>query len=215
MPGEIVRATTVRLRVLHAGSEVMCNSDLVFSAATPKVMLPGGPWCFRNHTVVTLPLDPQYLHKKDWPDAEYLYELPIIDPRSDPAFASLIGHEPMVEQTEPIPDDVRQAFRDAIRVYADWKFGGAERPISFRRLQKISISGVCELLLSYRTEPLPANVQDQLLNLINEISINPKVRLTFAAAAQYLLKLISDQRKQQSAKMDHLDHGGAQVSNIG
>jgi hypothetical protein len=198
VPGGFVYATTVRLRILYGGGEVMCNCDLALSNGHPKAMLEGDPRCFGHHFAVALPLDPQYLHKKDWPDAEYFYELPVIDPRSDPAFASFIGYEPIMERTERIPDDLRRAFCDAIHVYADWKLGGSERPISFRRIQKISISGVCELLLSYRTEPLPDNIQNQLLSVVDVISISSNVRLTFATAAQYLLKLIFDQRKQEN-----------------
>jgi hypothetical protein len=53
-----------------------------------------------------------------------------------------------------MPEDVQVAFREAIRLYADWKFGGAERALSFRGLQQVSLSGVCDLVLSYRNEPL-------------------------------------------------------------
>lgn len=39
----------------------------------------------------------------------------------------------MAEQSsESMPEDVQVAFREAIRLYADWKFGGAERALSFR-----------------------------------------------------------------------------------
>jgi hypothetical protein len=58
---------------------------------------------------------------------------------------------------------------------------------------------VCDLVLSYRNEPLPADVHHELLNLIDEIRINPKLRLTYAAGAQYLLRLIDNQTQKQAA----------------
>ena len=104
----------------------------------------------------------------------------------------------MVEQpSEPMPEDVREAFRGAIRLYADWKFGGLERALSFRGLQQVSLSGVCDLVLSYRNEPLPGEVHDELwnlmigrLNLKEEFAEDP----TYATGACCLDKLIQDQR---------------------
>jgi hypothetical protein len=115
-----------------------------------------------------------HLHKANLPDPEDLYELPIEDPRGGAAFGSNIGAESlqMMEQSsEPMPEDARQAFRDAVHLNADWKFGRPQRPVSFRRLQKISLSGMCDLVLSYRNEPPPADVHHELLNLIDEIRI--------------------------------------------
>jgi hypothetical protein len=104
----------------------------------------------------------------------------------------------MVEQpSEPMPEDVREAFRGAIRLYADWKFGGLERALSFRGLQQVSLSGVCDLVLSYRNEPLPGEVHDELwnlmigrLNLKEEFAEDP----TYTTGARCLDKLIQDQR---------------------
>ena len=73
----------------------------------------------------------------------------------------------MVEQSsEPMPEDVRAAFREAIQLYADWKFGGAERALSFRGFQKVSLSGVCDVVLGYRNGPLSENVYDELWKLV-------------------------------------------------
>jgi hypothetical protein len=68
---------------------------------------------------------------------------------------------------------------------------------------------VCDLVLSYRNEPLPADVHHELLNLIDEIRINPKPGLTYAAAAQYLLRLIDDQKQKQAATKRIRAGGGA------
>ena len=52
-------------------------------------------------------------------------------------------------------------------------------------------------------------VHHELLNLIDEIRINPKVGLTYAAAAQYLLRLIDDQKQKQAATKRVRAGGGA------
>ena len=104
----------------------------------------------------------------------------------------------MAEQSsESMPEDVQVAFREAIRLYADWKFDGAERALSFRGLQQVSLSGVCDLVLSYRNEPLPVKVHDELwnlmvgrLNLKEELAEDP----TYATGARCLDKLIDDQK---------------------
>jgi len=193
----------VRLRMLHAGGEVMFNSDLIFRAGAPIVVLVWEKRSFGDYPAVTVSLDPKFLRKTNWPDAEYLYELSI-DPQSG---RSNIGSErpQMTEQSEPIPYDVRQAFHNAVHVYADWKFGGAERPINFRKLQKISVSGVCELMLSYRNEPISADVKSDLFNLIDEIRKIPTAGLTYAAAAHCLLRLVDDQKKQERVMAKRTD----------
>jgi hypothetical protein len=182
----------------------MFNSDLIFRAGAPIVVRVWEKRSFGDYPAVTVSLDPKFLRKTNWPDAEYLYELCIEDPQSG---CSNIGSErpQMTEQSEPIPDDVRQAFHNAVHVYADWKFGGAERPINFRKLQKISVSGVCELMLSYRNEPISADVNSDLFNLIDEIRKNPTAGLTYAAAAQCLLRLVDDQKKQKRVTAKRTD----------
>jgi hypothetical protein len=89
-----------------------------------------------------------------------------------------------------MPEDLREAFRDAIHLYVDWKFGRPECSVSFRRLQQVSLNGVCDLALSYRNEPLPVNVHDELWNLIDNSRTNLKVKLatdpTYATAARCL-----------------------------
>ena len=194
----------VRLRMLHAGGEVMFNSDLIFRAGAPIVVLVWEKRSFGDYPAVTVSLDPKFLRKTNWPDAEYLYELCIEDPQSG---CSNIGPErpQMTEQSEPIPYDVRQAFHNAVHVYADWKFGRAERPINFRKLQKISVSGVCELILSYKMSQYLQIVDSDLFNLIDEIRKNPTVGLTYAAAAQCLLRLVDDQKKQKRVTSKRTD----------
>ena len=210
--GGIRLATKVRLCMLRAGGEVMFNSDLIFLAGTPTVVLEWERRSFGDYPAVTVTLDPRYLHKADWPDADYLYTLSIEDPRGGTVVGPKIGSErlQMMEQfSEPMPDDVRQAFRDAIRLYADTKLGSHERSISFRRLQKISVSGVCDLVLGYANEPLPADVHHELLNLVDEKGINCKAGLagdsSYAAGAQYLLRLIDDQKQKSCARQQDIE----------
>src|SRR6202049_5037394 len=122
-------ATKVRIRMPRAVGEVMLNSDLIFLAGAPIVVLAWEPRPIGNYPAMTVTLESKYLHKTDLPDAEYLYELPIEDPRSGAAFGLGSERPQMMEQSsEPMPDDVRQAFRDAINLYADWKFGRPRRP---------------------------------------------------------------------------------------
>ena len=57
------------------------NSDLIFVSGVPTIVIewdvfPDGDW-----PAVTVALDPQYLHRLGWAEAEYLYEFAIEDPR--------------------------------------------------------------------------------------------------------------------------------------
>lgn len=57
-------------------------SDLVWVAGVPTVVV---QWAVRpdgDLPSVTVPLDPQHLHKLNWPQAEYMYEFAIQDPRA-------------------------------------------------------------------------------------------------------------------------------------
>jgi hypothetical protein len=151
------------------------NSDLIFLAGIPIVVLVWEARPFGDYPAVTVSLDPIHLHQMNGRGAEhYLYECSIEDPRGAPLESGVEFDERRnVEQlSDPIPDDLRQAFLVSIRLYSDWKFGGAEPLLSFRKLRQISINGVCELVLSYRNEPLPASLHDVLRDLIGETHPN-------------------------------------------
>jgi hypothetical protein len=81
---DIVGLTKVRHRLIRDTTPTgYVNSDLIFLAGTPIVVL---AWQKRPHgdyPAVTVTLDPRYLQKINWPEAEYLYELPIQDPTSE------------------------------------------------------------------------------------------------------------------------------------
>jgi hypothetical protein len=80
------------------------------------------------------------------------------------------GHESMSERpSEPMPEDLREAFRNAIDLYREWKLGAPERSVSFRTLLQVSLSGVCDLVLSYSNELLPVKVHDELWILMDDV----------------------------------------------
>jgi hypothetical protein len=101
----------------------------------------------------------------------------------------------MIEQpSEPMPEELRSAFREAIRLCADRELGSSKRCIRFRRLTQVSLSGICDLVLSYKNEPLPVNVHDELWNVLGKARPDLKVELaldhSYASGARCLLKVI-------------------------
>ena len=118
----------------------------------------------------------------------------------------------MVDQpSEPMPKDVRKAFLEAIQLFDDWKLlGGPARAVSFRKLQ-VSLSGVCDLVQcdlvqSYRNEPLSENVHDQLWYLLDDRRTDLIVQLTndpsYATGARCLEQLIQDQMAEDKRRQE-------------
>jgi hypothetical protein len=104
----------------------------------------------------------------------------------------------MAEQpSETIPDDVRQSFCDAVRLFDRWRFDTPAPALTFRTLA-VSLSGVCDLVLAYRNEPLPLNIHHELLALIDDLHLSLKAELTidpsYATGARCLGILIEDRR---------------------
>lgn len=64
--GGIGAVTKVRVRMMHAGGEVMFNSDLIFLARIPIVVLVWEQRPHGDYPAVTVTLDPKYLHKINW-----------------------------------------------------------------------------------------------------------------------------------------------------
>jgi hypothetical protein len=99
--------------------------------------------------------------------------------------------------SETMPEDVRQAFGDAVRLFDRWGFDTPAPTLSVRDLN-ISLSGVCDLVLGYKNEPLPLNVQHELLALIDDLHLSLKAELTidpsYAIGAQCLDRLIQHRR---------------------
>jgi hypothetical protein len=105
----------------------------------------------------------------------------------------------MVEQlSDTMPEDVRQAFADAVRLYGHWRF---EPPnlspptLSFRTL-KVSLSGICDLVAAYKNEPLPLGVHDELWTLIEEMKLKAELAIdpSYATGARVLDALIQNRR---------------------
>ena len=104
----------------------------------------------------------------------------------------------MVEQpSETMPEDVRQAFCDAVRLFDRWTFDTPAPTVPFRTLN-ISLSGVCDLVLAYKNEPLPLDVHHELLGLIDNLHMGLKAELmidpSYAIGARCLDALIQDRR---------------------
>jgi hypothetical protein len=104
--------------------------------------------------------------------------------------------------SEPMPEDLREAFRNAIDLYREWKLGAPERSVSFRTLLQVSLSGVCDLVLSYSNELLPVKVHDELWILIDDLNL--KVELakdpSYATGARCLDKLIQNHRADHQSR---------------
>jgi hypothetical protein len=101
--------------------------------------------------------------------------------------------------SESLPEDVREAFHEAIRLYNEWRVaGGPPPPISFRKLPQVSLTGVCDLVLGYRNEPLPLKVHDELWLLFGKSQLDLKAELatdpSYATGARCLGKLIQEHR---------------------
>ena len=105
----------------------------------------------------------------------------------------------MVEQlSETMPEDVRQAFAEAIRLYSHWRSEPPNVPsptLGFRTL-KVSLSGICDLVAAYKNEPLPLAVHDELWTLIKEMKLKAELAIdpSYATGARVLDALIRERR---------------------
>ena len=118
----------------------------------------------------------------------------------------------MVEQlSETMPEDVRQAFADAVRLYSHWRFEPPNLPtptLGFRTL-KVSLSGICDLVAAYKNEPLPLTVHDELWTLIEKMKLKAELAIdpSYATGARCLDALIQDRRSVS-------DRGTADTSRV-
>jgi hypothetical protein len=105
----------------------------------------------------------------------------------------------VVEQlSEAMPQDVRLAFADAVRLYNHWRVEPPNVPaptLGFRTL-KVSLSGICDLVTAYKNEPLPLAVHDQLWTLIVDMKLKAELAIdpSYATGARCLDALIQDRR---------------------
>jgi hypothetical protein len=106
----------------------------------------------------------------------------------------------VVEQlTETMPEDVREAFADAVQLFNRWRDVPNNVPaptIGFRRL-KISLSGICDLVAAYKNEPLPLPVHDELWRLIDDVKFKAELAIdpSYATGARCLDALIQVRRR--------------------
>jgi hypothetical protein len=105
----------------------------------------------------------------------------------------------MVEQlSATMPDDVREAFADAVRLFNHWRTEPKEVPaptIGFRRM-KVSLSGICDLVFAYKSEPMPPPVHDELWGLIEEMKLKAELAIdpSYSTGARCLDALIQGRR---------------------
>ena len=105
----------------------------------------------------------------------------------------------MVEQlSETMPEDVRQAFADAVRLYSHWKFEApnlSPPTLSYRTL-KVSLSGICDLVAAFKSEPLPLAVHNELWTLIEEMKLKAELAIdpSYATGARVLDALIQERK---------------------
>ena len=107
----------------------------------------------------------------------------------------------MVEQlSETMPEDVRQAFSEAVRLYSHWQVEAPDTPaptLGLRRLN-VSLSGICDLVAAYKNEPLPLPVHDELWTLIDDMKLKAELAIdpqqapacwmrSFKAAGRHLI----------------------------
>jgi hypothetical protein len=101
------------------------------------------------------------------------------------------------QPSETMPEDVRQAFGDAVRLFNGWKFDTPAPTLHVRTLF-VSLSGVCDLVLAYKNEPLPLGVHDELWSVIDDLHTSLKAELasdpSYATGARCLDALIQDRR---------------------
>jgi hypothetical protein len=121
----------------------------------------------------------------------------------------------MVEQlSAALPDDVRQAFADAVRLYSHWRF---EPPnlspptLSFRTL-KVSQSGICDIVAAYKNETLPRAVHDELWTLIEQMKLKAELAIdpSYATGARVLDALI--QRRRAASDRETADASRATLA---
>jgi hypothetical protein len=104
----------------------------------------------------------------------------------------------MVDQVGTMPEDVREAFADAVRLFNRWKSQPLDVPaptIDFR-LMEVSLSGICDLVTAYKSEPMPVSVHDELWGLIEDMKLKAELAFdpSYTTGARCLDVLIQDRR---------------------
>jgi hypothetical protein len=104
----------------------------------------------------------------------------------------------MVDQVDTMPEDVREAFADAVRLFNRWKSQPLDVPASTIdfRLMEVSLSGICDLVTAYKSEPMPVSVHDELWGLIEDMKLKAELAFdpSYTTGARCLDVLIQDRR---------------------
>jgi hypothetical protein len=93
----------------------------------------------------------------------------------------------MIAQSAPIPENLREAFHDAVAQFSDWTQGRPEPEVSFRR-HPLTISAICRLVMNFR-DPMPENLVEYLFR--NQIMHHRVGAFMYADGARCLLEAIN------------------------
>ena len=105
----------------------------------------------------------------------------------------------MNEDHEPIPDDLRQAFDDAVSCYKQWTPGSEGRRVSYQR-RSVSIDEVC-YLTEHHDDPLPDAYVGALRGFLkdaryDDLRHNLDTSQTYGTGA-FCLRLLVQRRKAE------------------
>jgi hypothetical protein len=106
----------------------------------------------------------------------------------------------MAPRRQPIPQDLTEAFRDAVAYYPDWSPALDEARISIDR-KAYTVSAVCSLVDGFR-DRVPNDVRDSLLSYFDGAE-----KLEFAedpsyAMAGYCLRILIERRLLEYQKLE-------------
>jgi hypothetical protein len=105
----------------------------------------------------------------------------------------------MVEQQfETMPQDMREAFADAVRLFSHWRAEPKDLPaptIGFRRME-VSLSGICDLVAAYKSESMPLPLHDEMWRLVEDVKLKAELAIdpSYATGARCLDALIQGRR---------------------
>jgi hypothetical protein len=106
---------------------------------------------------------------------------------------------PMTEQRSSISKELREAFREAIEKYGDWRYGEPE-PEGSWNLQPTAISWICEFVSIY-DDSMPADLWLRLKKAMRLPGHLPSDR-SYGGAARFLQHLINE-RKEDFLAIGH------------
>jgi len=96
--------------------------------------------------------------------------------------------------SDPIPEELRQAFNEAVAQYSYWNRGGPEPEIVFHRaLWKIS--AVCSLVTKF-DDPMADNIYRYLCGQTDSLSKLLQEDRSFRSGARFLAGLIQERKAQ-------------------